>query len=76
MIELLVFVAVVTWLVRQFYGARAKRWEARGRALLPVLVVLGQDARAISASVSRPFRARRDFRGLDVDAEFRDMLGG
>ena len=47
MIEVVLFAWLAFWFGRQFYGKRAERWTAFGRAMKPVGVVLWWDARAI-----------------------------
>jgi len=64
MIEFLLVCTVITWCVMQFYGEREKKWRRRGRAVLPVLNMLTEDARATVIYFWRTPERARDWREL------------
>ncbi len=74
-VELILFAVVVVWLIRQFHGSRALRWQARARAAAPVVRVVAEDARAIKRSVTAAVRGRREVFRIDLDEEWKDLAG-
>ncbi len=65
MLDLLIAITIIYLFVRQFYGERAERWQARGRACLPILRYLKADILAL-----KPRRKERVY----TDKEIRKML--
>lgn len=64
MIPFLITILLLTVFVRQFYGARVLRWQARGRALAPIGRHLVADIRAPLRDFYIELEARRMRRSM------------
>ena len=66
-ISLVIAAVVLVWFVRQFSGKRAKKWERRGKALIPALRHLAADV-AVLVRYAKTWREVRRMR-----RELRDL---